>query len=217
MSASVVPKQIGILLFDDVELLDFAGPISVFHRLRLGEDASPPVALIRSVLLSENSASVICLGGLKLAADFSLEAAPPLQAVLIPGGHGVLKLLGNRRLLDWLVRQAQQLELVTSACTGALLLAAAGLLDGKRVTTHWRALAELAASRPNVIVLNNKRVVQDGRVITAAGVSAGIELGLVIALHYYGLDAALQTAREIEFPYADGLLRAFAAHHDPAG
>jgi transcriptional regulator GlxA family with amidase domain len=136
-----------------------------------------------------------------------LEDCPRLDVILIPGGWGTRAQMKNAALLDWLRRQSVTAELTTSVCTGALVLGAAGLLDGRRATTHWQSLDLLRRSFPGTIVVMDEHVVQDGLILTSAGVAAGIDLALHIIERYLGQPAAKSVARAIEYPYPDSNAR----------
>lgn len=194
---------VGILLFDDVEVLDFAGPFEVFSRTRLepGVDArrDEASAPFRVVTVSVDEGPVTATGGLRVLADHTLADAPALDLLLIPGGFGSRALLGEERVQSWIRQRAEQARLVASVCTGALVLADAGLLAGRRATTHWCALDALAEIDATIRV-EETRVVSDG-VLTSAGVAAGIDLAFEIVAGLCGEDVACETASYIEYPY----------------
>jgi transcriptional regulator GlxA family with amidase domain len=134
-------KSVGILVFDEVEVLDFCGPFEVFSATRLNEEkrreeSSP----FNTFLVAESREPVVTTGGMKVLPDCDLDSCPILDILVVPGGWGTRKEMKNERLLRWIAERAGQLETLTSVCTGALLLGKAGLLDGKRATTHWRFL-----------------------------------------------------------------------------
>jgi transcriptional regulator GlxA family with amidase domain len=202
MAASAVEKLIGILIFDEVELLDFSGPIDAFAQVRLDESRRQETrSPFRTVLIAENNGYVPTVGGMQVMKDYALGEEPQLDELMLPGGPGVRRQLDHQPVLDWVRSVAPTVELVTSTCTGGLLLAAAGLADGHRVTTHWRSLEWLALSHPAAVVVTDQRVVQDGRLITSAGVTASIDCTLAIVKHYYGEAIAIATADELEYPY----------------
>ncbi|HEV2108223.1 MAG TPA: DJ-1/PfpI family protein, partial [Thermomicrobiales bacterium] len=124
---------------------------------------------------------------------------PSLDILVIPGGQGTRRELTNPTLLDWIATQDQQIELTTSVCTGAFLLAERGLLAGKRATTHWASIDWLRETYPAITVLEDERVVDEGRIVTSAGVSAGIDMALHVVARLHGNDIASWTARRMEY------------------
>jgi transcriptional regulator GlxA family with amidase domain len=142
---------------------------------------------------------------LRVLPDFDFASAPPLDVVLVPGGQGTRREVSNPTLIGWLRGVGQTCRWVTSVCTGALLLHEAGFAKGRRVTTHW-AFVETLRQRGDVTVLENRRYVRDGNVVTAAGVSAGIDMALWLVGQIYGIDVARKVQRGIEYdpapPYA---------------
>jgi transcriptional regulator GlxA family with amidase domain len=195
-------RSVGIFVFDDVEVLDFAGPFEVFSRARLEPgvesrrgDASAPFEVFT---VARTPAPVRAIGGLEVVPKHDFGSAPRIDIVLIPGGFGTRALLGDESVLDWIRRTAASAELVTSVCTGALLLAQAGLLRGRRATTHWAALDLLDALDAGVEVERRLRVVDDG-VITSAGVASGIDMAFHVVERFHGSAVANETACYIEY------------------
>lgn len=195
-------KRVGILVFPDVEVLDFCGPFEVFSITRLAEDhqAESPFEV---VLVAERDGVVTARGGLKVTPDHTFETCPPLDLLVVPGGWGVRAEIANERLLDWIRERGRGVETLTSVCTGSMLLGRAGLLDGRRATTHWRALDWMRELFPDVMVVDDEHVVVDGRVLTSAGVSAGIDMAIRVVARYCGEQMARATARRMEYPYPD--------------
>lgn len=197
-------KQAGILLFNDVEVLDFCGPFEVFSVTRLDEanrrkEASP----FNVFLVAETKALVVTSGGMKVLPDYDLESCPRLDLLVVPGGYGTRKEMNNERLREWIVERSGQVETLASVCTGALLLGKARLLDGKHVTTHSRALDWLQELFPETIVEKHLRFVEDGKLFTSAGISAGIDLALKVVERYFGDVVARATAEHMEYPFPD--------------
>jgi transcriptional regulator GlxA family with amidase domain len=201
-------KCVGIVLFEDIEVLDFCGPFEVFAATRLNEanrrEEPSPFAVW---LIAEDNAPVVTAGGMKVVPNHTFTSCPKLDILVVPGGWGTRRELNNPALLEWLRRRAPEVETLTSVCTGALLLAAAGLLDGRRATTHWRSLDWLRESFPAVTVDYDQHVVEDGPVLTSAGISAGIDLALKVVERYCGEAVARATARHMEYPYPDNNAR----------
>jgi transcriptional regulator GlxA family with amidase domain len=195
--------RVGILLFDGVEVLDFAGPLEVFSRTRLtpgvesrrSEDSAP----FEVFTVAARPLAVAATGGLRVMPHFDFVRAPRPDILVVPGGFGTRALLEDRATLDWVRDRAQEARRVTSVCTGALLLAKAGLLAGRRATTHWGAVDLLASLDPTITVERDRRVVEDG-IVTSAGVAAGIDMALSIVESLHGRGVADETAHYIEYP-----------------
>jgi transcriptional regulator GlxA family with amidase domain len=187
------PVTIGFLIFDDVEELDFVGPWEVFGGLF---KFSPELG--RAVLIAEKAGPVQCNKGLRVIAEHRFEDAPPLDVILVPGGQGTRREVNNPRLIEWLRKTGAQCEWVTSVCTGTLLLHEAGFARGKRVTTHWNFVTTLQA-RGDVTVLDGPRYVRDGNLVTAAGVSAGIDMALWLVGQLWTPEIARRVQRYIQY------------------
>jgi transcriptional regulator GlxA family with amidase domain len=197
-------KRVGILIFPDVEVLDFCGPFEVFSVTRLDEERrreEPSPFEVR--LVAERADPVVATGGLRVIPDVTLESCPPLDILVVPGGWGTRTEIKNERLLGWIAERSRQIETLTSVCTGSMLLGQAGLLDGRRATTHWRSLDWMRQSFPAVTVEEKLHVVEDGRVLTSAGISAGIDMALRVVIRYYGETVGRATARHMEYPFPD--------------
>jgi transcriptional regulator GlxA family with amidase domain len=190
---------IGLLLFDDAEELDFAGPWEVLTVATMLKGEG------RVVTIAEHDRPVRCAKGMRVLPDHTFADAPSLDVVLVPGGAGTRREEDNPVLLEWLRAVGARATWVTSVCTGAALLAAAGLARGKRVTTHW-SYVETLRQRDDLTVLEQRRYVRDGNVVTAAGVSAGIDMALWLVGAMHGPDFARGVQRWIEYdpapPYA---------------
>ncbi len=198
----MIRKRVGILIFPEVEVLDFCGPFEVFSVTRLDEerrreDPSP----FEVLLVAENAEPVRATGGLRVLPDVTTNACPPLDVLVVPGGWGTRSEIKNERLLEWIAARGKTVETLTSVCTGAMLLGQAGLLDGRHATTHWRSLAWMRESFPTVTVEEKLHVVEDGHVLTSAGISAGIDMALRLVARYHGEAIARATARHMEYRY----------------
>jgi transcriptional regulator GlxA family with amidase domain len=195
---------VGILIFDDVEVLDFAGPFEVFSRTRTvgGADSrrTDDSAPFETFTVARTRGAVTAIGGLKVLAHYSWADAPPIDVLVVPGGFGTRALLHDEATLSWIRETAGRARQVTSVCTGALLLAKAGLLQNRRATTHWAGLDLLATIDPTIHVQREKRVVHDG-IFTSAGVSAGIDMSFAVVEQVCGRAVALETAHYIEYPW----------------
>jgi len=188
-------RHIGILLFPDVEELDAVGPWEV---LAYWTRAHPEDGYTVSCL-SQDGGAVQCAKGLTVSAHHSFADAPPLDVLVHPGGRGTRPLLREDAHLDWVRQQRQQVPLMTSVCTGALVYAAAGLLAGRPATTHWGALDLLAELDPSIDVRADRRFVDDGDIVTSAGVSAGIDMALHLVARLAGADRAREVRRGIQY------------------
>lgn len=197
-------KRVGILVFDLVEVLDFAGPFEVFSVARLDEDRRlEELSPFEVLLVAEREGVISAAGGLKVTPDVTTARCPPLDILVVPGGWGTRREIKNPVLLEWIARQGRTVETVTAVCTGSMLLGKAGLLAGRRATTHWRSLDWMTASFPDVTVERALHVVEDGRVVTSAGISAGIDMALRVVSRTFGEAVGRATARHMEYPYPD--------------
>ena len=198
-------RSVGILLFDDVEVLDFAGPFEVFSVTGRRHEATPFTAFT----VSEFRAAITARGGLNVLPAHDL-ACPPIDILVIPGGFGTRREMHNVQLQSWIRERASVAEIVLSVCSGALMLATAGLLDGLTVTTHRGALELLAQTAPSAHVSPGEKFCDNGHIVTSAGISAGIEASLHIVERLLGRDWATETAHYMEYDWKPG--RATAAH-----
>jgi len=206
MSASRPDPTIGIVVFPNAEELDFVGPWEAFamaKRAAAGgvESADPanPSPELGVHLIAQSRDAVRCAKGLRVVPDFAFDEAPALDVVLVPGGQGTRREVENEALLGWLRQVAPRCTWVTSVCTGSLILAGAGLARAKRVTTHWAFVPELRKRYPDTTVLERVRYVRDGNLVTAAGVSAGIDMSLWVVGQIYGVEHARITQRMMEY------------------
>ena len=197
-------KRVGILIFPDVEVLDFCGPFEVFSVTRLNEEARREEPSPFEVLLvAERMDTVVATGGLKVVPDVTIDRCPPLDILVVPGGWGTRTEVHNHRLIDWIGERGRSVETLTSVCTGSMLLGQAKLLDGRRATTHWRSLSRMRDAFPSVTVEEKLHVVEGGHVVTSAGISAGIDMALRIVIRYFGEAVGRATARNMEYPFPD--------------
>jgi transcriptional regulator GlxA family with amidase domain len=197
-----VTHTVGIYLFDDVEVLDFAGPFEVFStatrvKARLHPDTPPAFEV---VTIADSVRAVKARGGLVVQAQFGIAHHPAIDVLIVPGGV-VTAELQREAITDWMARTACMSTLTASVCTGAFLLARAGLLRGKEATTHWEDIDDLSAMFPDLRVQTAVRWVDTGQVITSAGIAAGIDMSLHIVARLEGEALALKTARQMEFDW----------------
>ena len=196
-------KRVGILIFDDIEILDFTGPYEVLSATRLNEskrreDSSP----FEVITVAEKQDVIRAQGGLKVIPDYSFANCPPLDVLVVPGGWGTRREINNKELTDWINKKGDEVELITSVCTGAVLLGKAGLLKGHKATTHWKAITWMRELFPEIEVIENEHVVKDGVVFTSAGISAGIDMALHIVAHYFGDEVCEATAKHMEYSFS---------------
>jgi len=188
----------GILIFDDMEELDFAGPFEVFGMSAARKPGD------HVLLIAERSQPVRGAHGLRVLPDCDFASAPPLDVLLVPGGVGTRTQVSNPVLIEWIRKTAASCRFVTSVCTGTLLLHEAGVVGERRVTTHWGFVPKLRER--GVHVVENVRYVRDGNLVTSAGVSAGIDMSLWLIGQLYDPDHARAVQRHMEYdpapPYA---------------
>jgi transcriptional regulator GlxA family with amidase domain len=195
MTATDDTRQIGIVLFPDVEELDAVGPYEVlaYWTRTFPEDG------YSTLCISRDGGMVTCAKGLVIQAHTSFAQAPALDVLLHPGGVGTRPMLKDERHLDWVREQRATVPLMTSVCSGALVFAAAGLLRHRPATTHWGALGELAELDPTTVIDPAARFVDDGDLVTSAGVSAGIDMALYLVSRLAGVQRAREVRRYIQY------------------
>jgi transcriptional regulator GlxA family with amidase domain len=194
----------GILVFPEVEVLDFCGPFEVFSVTRLDparrrEEPSP----FDVFLVAETAVPVITTGGMCVLPAHTFDTCPQLDLLVVPGGWGTRREVENARLVEWVAAQARGAKLVTSVCTGSFLLGSAGVLRGKIATTHWMSLDRMRAAFPDLTVDDSAHWVEDGAVFTSAGIAAGIDMALRVVARLLGEPIARDTARYMEYPYPE--------------
>ena len=193
-------KNLGILIFPDVEVLDLAGPFEVFSVTNeLNQDE-----LLNVFTIGETCDIIRAKNGLRIAADYTLETSPGPDFLIIPGGSGTRALLKNRKVLEWISRAAPACENILSVCSGALILGRLGLLKGLEATTHHEVIPELEALAPGAAIIRDRRFTDNGKILTSAGVAAGIDMSLYMVGRLFGASQARATARYIEYPEAGG-------------
>lgn len=197
--------QVGILIFEAMELLDMAGPYEVFttaSRVHARTQPAGADALFTVTMIGRTATPVRARAGLQVTPDATLAAHPRLDCALVPGGV-VSHELQQPATIDWIAAQRRTAAVLASVCTGALLLAQAGVLDGLSATTHWEDLDELRALRPAVNVRDGVRWVDEGAVVTSAGISAGIDMSLHLVERLHSRELALRTARQMDYDWKD--------------
>jgi transcriptional regulator GlxA family with amidase domain len=191
------PRHLGILIFDDVEELDAIGPYEV---LAYWAQAFPEDGWKVSTI-SRLGGTITGAKGLRIEPDHSMADVPDLQVLLHPGGMGTRPLLRDEQHLAWVREQRAKTPLLTSVCTGSLVYAAAGLLRRRPATTHWGAMQELAELEPTAQLDREARFVDDGDIVTSAGISAGIDMALHLVHRLSSLERALEVQRGIQYDY----------------
>ncbi len=189
-------KTVAIVVFDEAEVLDFAGPFEVFSVTGKWKGESP----FDVFLVAQEDRPVIARNHFSVNPHYTFANAPAAEIILIPGGYGTRQEMNNPVLLDWVKERAAQAELVLSVCTGSLVLAKAGLLDGLAATTHWMAIDLLKEVAPQTRVLEDERVVDNGKIIVSAGVASGVDMSLYVVGKLLGEQTAKETAKYIEWP-----------------
>jgi transcriptional regulator GlxA family with amidase domain len=190
-------RNLAILLFPEVEVLDFCGPFEVFSVANRFVDP----AAFNVFTLAEKPGPVLTRGGMSVNPRHTLADCPRCEILLVPGGQGTRVEMHNRPLIEWIGAKAQEAELLLSVCTGALLLAKAGLLEGLEATTHHGAIDLLRETASNTNVHADRRVVDNGRVVCSAGIAAGIDMSLHVVGRLLGSEVAQKTARQMEYPW----------------
>lgn len=187
--------RIGIFLFEGAEELDWAGPWEVLSSWAHGwpDDGAEVVTVARK------DGPVTCAKGLRVLTDHTWETLGPVDVLVYPGGVGTRAHLGDTEIHEWLEGLTEEGTLMTSVCTGSLVYADAGLLAGRPATTHWGSLDHLARLGADIEVRPDDRFVDSGEVITAAGVSAGIDMALHLVARLHSVDRAREVRRYIQY------------------
>ncbi len=190
-------RKVGIFLFNEVEVLDFAGPYEVFSVAK-HESAK----LFDVFTVAQRPDAISARNGLKVIPDYTFENHPEADILIVPGGYGAEHIENNNPVvLQWIANQFSKLEILASVCTGAFLLASAGLLNGKKVTTHWLDYERLENEFPELEVVRDVKFVDQGKLLTAGGISAGIDMCFHIISRLHGRDIAFETARFMAYDY----------------
>ena len=190
-------RNVGILLFEEIEVLDFAGPLEVFNVTAELNDPAP----FNVYTVAETHAPIKTRGKLNINPNYSIYCMPPTDILIIPGGAGSRALNQKPHVLDWLRDQHKRVEILASVCTGAIPLGKAGLLDGLRVTTHHENLDELRQYVSADTVIEAKRYVDNGKIVTSGGVSAGIDMSLYLVHKLFGDEVLAKTLKEMEYTW----------------
>jgi transcriptional regulator GlxA family with amidase domain len=189
------PKNTAILIFKDAEVLDFAGPFEVFNA---ANEASGK-QLFNVFLAAEYQEIIEVKNGLRVIPDYTIESSPDPEIIIIPGGEGRKVQMYNENILNWIKKKYSQLELLLSVCTGAFILGKTGLLDNIKATTHHASYDEFAETFPQTELVRNVKYVDNGKIITSGGISAGINMSLYVVGQIAGKDIAGKTAELMEY------------------
>ena len=194
--------SVGIFLYNEIEVLDFAGPFEVFSTAsrvssRISEDSEN---LFNVFTVAEDQKSILARGGLKITPTHSISNHPEINLLIIPGGI-VTDELEKNHIVSWILNTSNSADITGSVCTGAFLLAKAGLLKSKRATTHWEDIDDLISMLPDIKIKKNVRWVDEGKIVTAAGISAGIDMSLHLVSRMANNKLALLTAKQMEFAW----------------
>lgn len=190
-------KKVAILIFDKVEVLDFAGPFEVFS-VSYDEAGNK---LYDVSLIAEDDNVVKARNNFQVIPNKTIDTHEKFDMVLIPGGFGTRPLMHKETIKNWVKVQFEQVELMLSVCTGSLVLATSGLLENISATTHHGAFDELAAVAPNTEIIKGTKYVDNGKIITSGGISAGIEMALHVVAKQHGIEQARKTATYMEYTW----------------
>ena len=194
---AVTPKHIVIVGYDQITSLDLSGPLEAFSSASLEDSGGNPQPCYRVTIAGLGGKMFRSESGLRMAAECSLHSLRRIDTLLIPGGRGVRLGAAGPKLAEWISRHAGRIRRIASVCTGIFPLAQTGMLDGRRVTTHWKFASELAGRFPALKVDANPLYIRDGKFYTSAGITAGIDLSLALIEEDYGPNVALAVAREL--------------------
>jgi transcriptional regulator GlxA family with amidase domain len=191
------PRNVAILIFDEVEVLDFCGPFEVFSVTGRQENLNP----FNVYTVAEKGEPILARNHLSVNPSYTIQDCPLPDILLVPGGLGTRKEMHNSILIDWIRNSSQKVELILSVCTGALLLAKAGLLEGLSATTHHGAIELLKEVALHTTIHPDKRIIDNGKIIVSAGISAGIDMSLYVVAKLLGKERALETAQYMEYDW----------------
>lgn len=187
--------KVGIFLFNDVEILDFAGPFEVFSLSSKNNEK-----LFEVITIGETDELITARNGLKVLPMASFKDKLKLDILIIPGGYGAEKIeIKNQITINWIKEQKDKVKILASVCTGAFLLAESGILDNKSATTHWMDIDRLEKEYPKIRIIKNLKFVDEGNIITSGGISAGINMSFHIIKKLFGVNIAKSTAKRMEY------------------
>ena len=188
-------KNVGIYLFNKVELLDFAGPYEVFSTTSELNDHK----VFKVFTISEDGGAIKSVNGLIVIPDYSFDNHPKIDILIIPGGEGTKNEIKKKKVMEWVNKTQGSAEIMATVCSGARIPAVLGLLDGLEATTHHSVIDDVKKLAPNVIIDHTKRFIDNGKIMTSGGISAGIDLSLHIVKKLCGEDTAQKTMEYMEY------------------
>jgi transcriptional regulator GlxA family with amidase domain len=191
----LTPKRVGFVVFPGIQALDLAGPMDAFAEAQLKVPPQPNRPCYELVTIGLTGRAAVASSGLRILPQFTFESAPPLDTLIVPGGAGARDPKTCYSIGAWVKSQSNQIRRIAAVCTGVYGLAASGLLDGRRATTHWEFVKDIATRYPSLNVDPDALFVKDGRFYTSAGITAGIDLSLALIEEDYGIEIALTVAR----------------------
>ncbi len=195
--------NVGIVIFDEVEVLDFCGPFEVFSVTSTYIlDTKRKADAFKVFTVAEHDRLISTRGGMLVQPHYTIHNHPHIDIIVVPGGFGTRKEIDNPVLMGWLARVIQETRLTTSVCTGSFLLGKVGVLEGHSATTHWASLDRFAQTFPNIHVQREVRWVDD-TIITSAGISAGIDMSLHVVERLLGSEQAQETAKQMEYVWQE--------------
>ncbi|GHA18219.1 glutamine amidotransferase [Arenicella chitinivorans] len=189
--------NIGIYIYQNAEVLDFSGPFEVFSTANRFTGPDPAFNVF---LVAEDTCPVQARGGYSINPHYGFSDHPHIDVLIVVGGIHMEE-LSKTNVIDWVAATSEKAELVASVCTGAFILAQAGLLNGLEVTTHWEDIDALRGSYADLTVVESRRWVDTGKVVSSGGISAGIDMSLHLVSRLVGAELAERTARQMEFEW----------------
>jgi transcriptional regulator GlxA family with amidase domain len=187
--------KVGIFLFNEVEVLDFAGPFEVFSLASKNNEK-----LFEVITIGETGELISARNGLKVIPMANFKDKLNLDILIIPGGYGAEEIeINNQIAINWIKEQKDKVKILASVCTGAFLLAESGILDNKSATTHWMDIDRLEREYPKIKIIKNLKFVDEDNIITSGGISAGINMSFHIIKRLLGVDIAISTAKRMEY------------------
>jgi transcriptional regulator GlxA family with amidase domain len=196
---AMTKRNVAIFIFDEVEVLDFAGPFEVFSVTSELNNYEP----FNVYTVAEKPGAITTVNGLSVNPKYNFLDCPHPDILILPGGVGSRAASNNPLVLEWVKTSFQQAEIVFSVCSGARILARCGLLDGLEATTHHEVIEELRGLAPATVIQENVRFVDHGRIMTSAGISAGIDLSLHVVSKLLGEATARKTAQYMEYRWQE--------------
>ncbi len=193
----MTPKHIVIVGYDNITSLDLAGPLEAFNSARIEDSRGVSQACYKVTIAALGAKTFSSESGLRMTAACSLSSLRHLDTLLIPGGSGMRTSDDGQKLANWIARHQHRIRRIASVCTGIYGVAPTGMLDGRKVTTHWKYAADLASRYPKLQVDANALYLRDGKFYTSAGITAGIDLALALIEEDFGAQVALEVAREL--------------------